>query len=345
MVEFSLDETNQAIANFLEKQVGSKFRIFQLAGDASTRRYFRIVVDKTSYVLMVWEPFVDNQDYPFLSVLNCLHENDISVPQVLGKSPEDGLILLEDLGDLTLERKFWESQDQDLALPYYKQSLDQLLKIHLLHQQDHAKPCTALTTSFDVDKFMWEFRYSMKHFIRSFCNIEVSDKVEKEISALFQDICERLLAPQKVVCHRDFHSRNVMIQLGHVKIIDFQDARLGPVQYDLVSILKDSYVDLSSKHQSLLLNSYFDKFSKASNDEVSRDQFFENYELQTIQRCFKVCGSFASFYNDRQDTRYLKHIEGTVQTVRKSLSQFPEYSVFMNFLSDNKIFQRTFEAP
>lgn len=347
MVEFSLDENHRPISNFLDSFFQEQsYHIFQLAGDASTRRYFRVVVDgESSYVLMVWEPFEDTPQYPFLSVLNEFANHSIAVPKIMAKSPQDGLILMEDLGDLTLERKFWENQDQEVSLPYYRQSLDELLKIHLLIEKEHNPLCTAITTEFDQEKFMWEFRYSMKHFISEFCKVSLSESVETELKGIFEDICQRLLSPQKVICHRDYHSRNVMIKLGKVKVIDFQDARLGPVQYDLVSILKDSYVNLSEDNQNLLLKEYYEKHQSLSNFKYSQAEFFENYEIQTIQRCFKACGSFASFYNTREDRRYLKYLEGTIQTVRKSLMLFPEYSTFLKFLSDHDLFQRQFEAP
>src|SRR5882757_10017273 len=87
----------------------SDIKIYQLAGDASARKYYRVVQDNQSYVLMQWEPFKDNDDYPFLSVLSHFQKYKVQVPTVIAKSPDEGLVLLEDLGDLTLERKFWEN--------------------------------------------------------------------------------------------------------------------------------------------------------------------------------------------------------------------------------------------
>lgn len=345
MVEFSLDDDHQSIAHFLEGHFLEKdFRIFQLAGDASNRRYFRVVVEEESFVLMVWEPFKDNDNYPFLSVLRCLQKNKVSAPKVLSLSEKDGLILLEDLGDLTLERKFWENQDQNLVLPYYKQSLEQLFKIHSLNSDSTNNNCTALRTSFNVEKFMWEFNYSMKHLVKEFCKVEISETQEKDLNEVFLNICERLTSQQPVVCHRDFHSRNVMIKLGLVKIIDFQDARLGPAQYDLVSLLKDSYVNLEQTLQSQLLENYFLKYKKELNPTASKEEFLRNYEVQTIQRCFKACGSFTSFFNTRGDRRYLKYIERTMKSVQKSLLLFPEYNSLYTFLNDNQFFQRKYEV-
>lgn len=342
MTEFSLDP-HANIAHFLDRSLKSRdYRVFQLAGDASSRRYFRVVLSDNSYVLMVWEPFVDDDRYPFLSVLNYFAANGIAVPSVLAKSPEDGLVLLEDLGDLTLERKFWENQNQETVLPYYRKTLDQLFKINFL-QKPSGFRCTAFENSFDIEKLMWEFNYSMKHLVREFCQVLPTDAEKAVLDRIFGRICSHLASRQQVVCHRDLHSRNVMIKFGAVKIIDFQDARTGPVQYDLVSLLKDSYVNLEDKHQRELLNGYFDRCKSEGKLCESKDEFHHTYELQSIQRCFKACGSFASFYNLRKDNRYLKYIEGTVRKVQKSLLHFPEHSDFTKFLSDHGFFERKYE--
>ena len=105
---------------------GADFQVYQLAGDASNRRYFRVIKDQQSWVLMVWEPF-NPEGYPFLSVLNHFAKHKICVPQVISMSPKDGLVLLEDLGDLTLERKFWEAQSPDSSMDFYKQAVDEIV--------------------------------------------------------------------------------------------------------------------------------------------------------------------------------------------------------------------------
>ena len=101
------------VEKFLQKTLSfPDIKILPLAGDASNRKYYRVVYGEDSWVLMKWDPF-NPEDYPFLSVLNHFAKNDVHVPKVVGSSPDEGLMLLEDLGDLTLERKFWENQNQE----------------------------------------------------------------------------------------------------------------------------------------------------------------------------------------------------------------------------------------
>ena len=155
------DETFEFLKKSLESQ---DFHVFRLAGDASNRQYFRVVHDENSFVLMNWEPFVDDCNYPFLSVRDHFEKHNVLVPKVISKSPSLGLILLEDLGDLTLERKFWENQNQEQVLPYYKQAVDELIKIHYDCTYSEDKSSTAFKMAFDKEKLLWEMNYGKETF-------------------------------------------------------------------------------------------------------------------------------------------------------------------------------------
>lgn len=318
------------------------FQVYQLAGDASNRRYYRVVQGDSSWVLMVWEPFEDNEKYPFLSVLRHLDRSRVHVPKVIDKSPSEGFVLLEDLGDLTLERKFWENQNQELAMSFYRMAIEELAKIHYKATADNKVECTAFHIAFDKEKLLWEMNYARKHLLEGICALQLKPSESKLLDEHFHSICQHLDQQPRWICHRDYHSRNLMIKLGKIRVIDFQDARMGPIQYDLVSLLKDSYVQIGDAMARSLLDYYFLLRLETQPQPLSRDLFRETYEIQTIQRCFKACGSFASFMNTRQDTRYLKYISHTLNHVRGSLFLFPKYEGFLNFLTDQGLFEMDF---
>ncbi|MCB0350244.1 MAG: phosphotransferase [Bdellovibrionales bacterium] len=331
---------------FITKTFGTNdVQIMQLAGDASSRRYARVIHNDNSYVLMIWEPFVDDGRYPFLNILNHFAKHEVQVPEVISKAPNLGLVLLEDLGDLTLERKFWENQQQSLVVPHYKMAIDELLKIHYPATEDSSPGCIAHTVSFNVEKLLWEMNYGLEHLVEKFCHIKIPDDVREEITALFVDICTTLHEEPKRICHRDYHSRNIMLTMGKTRIIDFQDARMGPVQYDLVSLLHDSYVDMDDETRQELLEYYILKSKDFGGAPVNRDQFHSIFRLQMIQRCFKAAGSFSSFYNMREDTRYLKYLKPTVAKVVMTLDQYPAYSTFTNLLRDNGLLEIDYLNP
>lgn len=316
------------------------FKIFSLAGDASSRKYYRVVKDEKSWVLMTWEPFVNDGNYPFLSVHAHFERNGVHVPKIIDIAPKLGLVLLEDLGDLTLERKFWETQDQNSVLPYYHQAIEELLRIHYYCTADRSTS-TAFQIEFNTERLMWEMNYGKEHLIEKFFKISLSASEEKELDQTFLHICQRLDKEKKYICHRDYHSRNIMLKFSQARIIDFQDARLGPIQYDLVSLIKDSYVDLNEETEKKILNFYLERRRDYEKENISSDHFHEIYQLQSIQRCFKACGSFTSFYNLRQDVRYIKYIHPSIHRVLASLNYFVQYKNFTDFILNHKFLDIT----
>lgn len=329
---------------FLAGAFGSEdFAVVSLAGDASTRRYYRIVYADKSWVLMVWEPFQDADHFPFLNVLRHLQKHQVQVPEVVDYSPTLGVVLLEDLGDLTLERKFWENQNQELALPFYRQAIDELVKIHFHATSDDESKCTAFQIAFDTKKFLWEMNYGREHVLEKLNNLKLPHSTQENLTKMFTEICERLDREPKYIAHRDYHSRNLMLKLGKMRVIDFQDARMGPVQYDLVSLVHDSYVNLNSNSRREILDYYLNLAKPHLGGQFSKDKFDEIFKLQLLQRCFKACGSFASFFNLRSDRRYLKYIHPTINTVSQMLDQFPRYAEFNNVLKDNGLLDKKYE--
>ncbi len=327
---------------FLKKHFSSEdFKIFALAGDASSRRYYRIVMGQKSWVLMSWESFVP-EDYPFLSVRNHFDDCGVRVPSVEAMDENLGLLLLEDLGDLTLERKFWENQSQINSLIFYRMAIDEMIKIHY-HATEKKSSCTAFKIKFDTEKFLWEMNYGKDNLLTGVLKLKMPEKLQTEIQKIFLSICQRLDQQPKRIAHRDYHSRNLMIKWDEMSVIDFQDARLGPIQYDLVSLLKDSYVDLNQEMTDILLHDYIDRMQERTKTKYSIEEFNVIYELQSVQRCFKACGSFASFFHQRDDRRYLKYLSGTLNRVMKSLEHFPEYQSFSSLLTDSGALEKKYE--
>lgn len=328
--------------SFLKPHLQSaNYSVYQLAGDASARKYYRIIDNEKTYVLMQWEPF-NEETYPFISVQRHFKEAQVNVPEIIASCGKTGVLLLEDLGDLTLERKYWESSQPENSWHFYQKALDEIIKIHTKATQLKINS-TAKQIEFDVPKFVWELNYAKDNLIEGLLNYKLSPNLKTEVDLVFKSIAETLYQEPKVICHRDYHSRNLMIKLNDIYVIDFQDARMGPVQYDLVSLLKDSYVDISDEYAEKMLQYYFDNCQNlVKRTQDSYDNFYNIYELQSIQRCFKACGSFSSFMNSRQDRRYLKYLTPTLKRVMKSLSYFPEYKVLSDVIIDSGALEKNY---
>jgi N-acetylmuramate 1-kinase len=309
------------------------YSVVPLAGDASSRRYYRVVKGNQSWVLMEWEPFQNADQFPFISIQKHLHENGIGVPEILGIDAQKGLFLLEDLGDLTLERRFWEFQKQDSVIPFYQVTLDLLVSLHRKSLDKTQWPrCTAYGVQFDVEKLSWELNYTYKNLFTILCPNKFSENDQTALQKEFMLLAKTLADAPQVLCHRDFHSRNIMIKGDRIYFIDFQDARLGPPQYDLVSLVHDSYVQLSDEHIHELITYYMTIFPEVLTLFKTKENFMHYFYLQMLQRCFKACGTFAAILNQRGDRRYLKHLPHTLNKVRFALAQTNEFPMMKKLI-------------
>src|SRR5713226_8135234 len=223
---------------------GRDARVVPLTGDASDRRYFRIIpADGPSIVLALHAGPIDFASLPFAIVGELLQQIPLPVPGVLGHSDELGILALQDLGDVTLQAHLGAASPAEHAAVYRQAvALIELLQRRGAElQSDRYLP---YRVAFDVEKLTWELQFFAKHFIEGYRGVELDAAERTAVAGEWAAIVHELAAEPRVLCHRDYHSRNLMLAEGSLYIIDFQDARMGPDTYDLVSLLRDSYVDL-----------------------------------------------------------------------------------------------------
>jgi len=299
--------------------------IDKLTGDASTRRYYRIYTNLSSYVVCLDNPFDHGvESHPFLSVQKFLFDHQISVPRIIDHNLPKGYSLQQDLGDVTLIQHLAGLKTIHDEKEIYKKIIDQLLVLHRVTREEVHNP-ELFKLSFDYQKFMDETRFTFKYFIEIFLKIKDQDLISK-LEAQFSPIMERLSKQKMVITHRDFHSRNIMLKDGTTFFIDFQDARWGIPQYDLTSLLEDCYYDVDETNRTHLKRYYFDNLSPEIHGQESFEKFLELYNDMTIQRVFKAVGSFCYIYNWRKDDRYLKYIGFGMEKIRRVLMSDPRYS-------------------
>lgn len=329
--------------SFIQEGLGNKdISIEPIAGDVSLRKYYRVHDKDKSWVLMEWDPVEDLENFPFLSIQKYLQQNNIHVPDVHHIDATKGLFLLEDLGDLTLERKFWEIYNPTNIAPYYRDAIDQICHVHrLVASESDKSSCTAYQIEFDQEKFVWEMNYTKKNLLEGLCQMQLTSEVAQSLEAEFNEISRRLIELPQVICHRDYHSRNLMLKKEKMYLIDFQDARLGPPQYDLVSLFHDSYVKTGIKTVHAYTDYYLQQMPDVLKEFSGREEFVHFFQLQTIQRCFKACGTFSYVYLKRDDHRYLRYLPRTIKKVRKALSDFNDFPTLTALMAQVKIPQET----
>lgn len=299
--------------------------IDKLTGDASTRRYYRLYTDKTSYVICLDNAFDGEMEkHPFLSVQQFLGENRIRVPEIIDYNLSRGYSLQEDLGNETLLHHLAKVSSREEEYGIYKTIVDQLLELHRIPETQVNNP-SLFQLKFDYQKYMDETRFTFKYFLGFFNKVQDENLIQ-ELEGLFEPIMKRLASQKMVITHRDFHSRNIMVRDDKFIFIDFQDARWGIPQYDLVSLLEDCYYNLHEENRQRLKRYYYEQLDPKIHGQKSFEVFEEFYDDMTIQRVFKAVGSFCYIYNWRKDDRYLKYIGFAMEKLRCVMMGNPRYA-------------------
>jgi N-acetylmuramate 1-kinase len=312
--------------------------VTKLPGDASTRRYYRVASRGQTFIVQRMEPFTEKgEDIPFVVVQKHLAASGVEVPAILDIDPERGFVLLEDLGDVTLLQKLRDVSSADVERHMYERVID-----GLIHLQIHASPARrpadidAYKLRFDYAKLMWEMDFAIEHFYQLHLKREIPEADLKAMRDGLGEICRFLAEQPTVLTHRDFHSRNIMITEAprtegaqpaeRLVMIDFQDARMGPAQYDLASLLRDSYYQLEEAQIQRLVDYYVIRWEALAGETLDRAHFMYVFDMMSVQRNFKAIGSFASFLNRRGNATYLKYIGNTFENIRRTLLKYPQYS-------------------
>src|SRR2546427_34531 len=252
--------------------VDRQARVVPLTGDASDRKYFRIIpADATSIVLALHAGPIEFATLPFANVANLLQQVPLPVPVVLDHSDALGIIALQDLGDVTLQAHLGAADAAEHAA-LYRQAVSFIELLQRRGAELASDAYLPYRMAFDVEKLTWELDYFVRNFIEGYRGVVVTAAAKAALAEAWIPIVEELASEPRVLCHRDYHSRNLMLHQDSLYIIDFQDARMGPDTYDLVSLLRDSYVDIKDAAVDELI-AYFLALKGVQDDQEFRRRF------------------------------------------------------------------------
>jgi aminoglycoside/choline kinase family phosphotransferase len=295
-------------------------RVVALTGDASDRRYFRVIdPGGSSTVLALHAGPIDFKTLPFANVAGLLQQIPLPVPAILGHSDELGLVALQDLGDVTLQAHLGAATPGEHRALYREAvALIELMQRRGAELRDERY--LPYRMAFDVEKLTWELNFFVRHFLERYRGVALHDHERQTLDEEWTPIATELASEPHVLCHRDYHSRNLMIHDGKLYVIDFQDARLGPNTYDLVSLLRDSYVDTNDQELDDLI-AYFLALSGGSAPEFRR-----RFDLMAMQRNLKALGTFGYQTVTRENPVYIQYIPRTLRYLRTNLLKYPRFS-------------------
>jgi aminoglycoside/choline kinase family phosphotransferase len=304
-------------------------RVVPLTGDASDRKYFRVLLpDAASIVLSLYSGAFDFDTMSFVNVARLLEAMPVPIPRVLGHADDLGVLALQDLGDVTLQAHLGAATPGEHAA-LYRQAVALIATLQNRGMELESSQYLPYGIAFDVEKLTWEMDFFTKHFLEAYRGVVLSDEQRATLRAEFAVLVNGLAAEPRVLCHRDYHSRNLMLHDDRLYIIDFQDARMGPDTYDLVSLVRDSYVDLPEQTVDDLI-AYF----LALKGETGRAvEFRERFNLMALQRNLKALGTFGYQTTARRNPVYIQYIPRTLRYVRDNLAQLPRFGRLSELLA------------
>jgi len=307
----------QKIKSWLNDLGYRDYKIEVLGGDASFRRYYRVIEKDKSYILM---DSTANKEvlYPFIDISVRLLKVQVEVPRIIAQNLEEGYLLLTDLGSRHLADIL---SDMSVELLYTK-AIEEILKIQ--------KADTTNLEPYDREFLMFEMSLMQEWYLEQHLKRDLSQDEQKMLDGTLELICNEVLSqPQDVFVHRDFHSRNIMIETGHeLVIIDYQDARNGALTYDLVSLLKDVYVYFDPKQMEMLAL----EFKRLKGVDVSDEQFIRWFDFTGLQRHIKILGIFARLDIRDKKSSYLDNIPQTLQYIDEVCQKYDELKPLGEFL-------------
>ena len=307
---------------------GQVLALSPVSGDAGFRRYYR-VSPRVLASLAVDAPPATEKNREFCHVARLLRQYGIHAPQVFAVNYERGFLLLEDLGDVMYWPRLLQSQQANdhLHISLYEDATRCLQKIAAIPVEE------AGLARYDAEKLQQEMDLFPQWFVEALLQINR----EKEQVQILQDMNKRLIASALeqplVVVHRDFHSRNLLVtENNNPGVIDFQDAVVGPVTYDLVSLYRDCYVSWPALQVEQWVRDYYQQcLTKGLIDPVGEEIFLRWFDWMGLQRHLKVLGIFARLYLRDQKAGYLKDLPLVIFYTLSVAKKYPEFSPFVDW--------------
>ncbi|MDP1787562.1 aminoglycoside phosphotransferase family protein [Nitrosomonas sp.] len=319
-------ERIRLLENWMKEQFPEKpFTLQPASADASFRRYFRVSFKDQTLIAMDAPPQQEDCT-PFIQVAKILAAAGVHVPKIVAKNLDQGFLLLSDLGDTTFLQAL--NNQMDSADQLYGDAIDALIKLQL-SQQVEGLP------GYDEALLLKELNLFPDWYVAKHLRVAITEKQQAVLQSIFTRIIQNNIAQPQVLVHRDYHSRNLMVTSPNPGIIDFQDAVVGPITYDLVSLFKDAYIRWDEERILDWMIRYWEKARKAGLP-VPTDfaEFYRDFEWMGVQRHIKILGVFTRLYYRDGKESYLNDLPLVMEYLRKTCKRYRELHLLLNLLDE-----------
>lgn len=271
-------------------------------------------------------------ELPFLNIMSHLAHANVPVPALHYYDQASGLLYLEDFGDVTLAEAVSKADAATLE-SRYKQAINILVRMQTGATTPANPACLAFHRRFDAPLLMWEF----DHFLEYGVVVRQGRPMREDDGAVvrreFERIADGLAGEPQVFVHRDYHSRNVMVDGLRLGVIDFQDALMGPATYDLASLLRDAYIQIDELLVEGLVDYYLDQLAERKVVWTNRAAFRRLFDLTSIQRNLKAAGRFVYIDRVKGNPKFLADIPRVLSYVKRNLQKYPELDLLRKHLT------------
>lgn len=315
----------------------------RIPGQASNRVYHRLRLsgaDNPASIILVLlpdDPLASEEagtgtarELPFCSMQRYLRNVGLPVPRIVADATSDGYILQEDLGEVTMFRELQSATPHETAASY-RRAIELLVTFQEATSGPASSRCIGHDREFTRELLRWELDHFKEWLLLDSARAHLEPAEDRAVEDAFDDIAARLCEAPYVMAHRDFQSTNLMVRGGRLVLIDFQDALMAPLPYDLVSLLRDSYVHLSSAMVDELIGFYFDRAAHLL--PVDHAAYANLFHLQTMQRKLKDAGRFVFIDRRKGNPDFLKWVEPTLRYVANAFDHLPRYAPLREILS------------
>jgi aminoglycoside/choline kinase family phosphotransferase len=295
------------------------------SADASFRRYFRIWdQEQRSFIVMDAPPPAEDVK-PFIQIDQLFASLNLSVPKIFAQEIEQGFLLLSDFGNTMYSHVL----NHDSAHKLYMDAIDSLILLQNQSQPD-------VLPEYDREFLLRELQLFPEWYLEKHCGAQLTDKQKATINQVFDALLANIMAQPQVFVHRDFHSRNLMVlERGNPGIIDFQGALYGPITYDLVSLLRDAYIQWDEEMVLDWAIRYWEKAKRAGLPvQTDIDEFYRDFEFMGLQRHIKILGIFARLAIRDGKEQYLNDIPVVLEYVRKALGRYNNLIPLMRIMDE-----------
>jgi N-acetylmuramate 1-kinase len=319
-----------AIRSQVEKATGkisASAPIRQLKGDASNRSYYRVGTAPSHVVMVMPKDALKKseeatqgeppKELPFVNVHRYLTMLGVRVPKILRYDEDEAMMVLEDLGDVTFEASLTPQNREEM----YTRAVKLLAKMRAEAEQKPDASCLAFTRAFDEQLYDWELHHFREYGMEIWSGKKPTSAERQKLDEIFRGVAKQLAAAPRGFTHRDYQSRNLMIVGDELVVIDFQDALQGPRQYDLVALLRDSYVELEPEFVRKMLDRYRETFESLTGEKIAAEPFNDFFDLLTVQRKLKDAGRFEYIHRVKGNPGFLVSIPASLRYVKNALDR------------------------